>query len=245
MGMQGLLDAGILIGSWWANAKSAEIFQITKNYKAAYLFTVTELPEEFRRATDLEILAFETLRKDCWSLVEKYKSMMYTVAQKFPDKNIDADELVYEVGIKTALNCYRRYDPSIAKFSTYLYRSLYFEYTKYIERRKILTLCEELPERAALDRESTKLDNCEEVQLYMNVLTERERSVITDYFWGGKTYEQIGAARGLCKAAIFLQFHRALRKMREAAQPVEGGRSNGDFHFFSEAENPATGEDEK
>lgn len=236
--MQVLFPHDFLIGSYWATARSDSIFQVTKNKKAAYLYTIENLPQESRRATSLEQIAFETIRADYWQRVENYLPTMRAVARSFPSAS--ADELTQTVGIKTIISCYRLYNAQRgASFETYARRALYLEYTKHIRRaQKIL---ENLEERAAREENYSKLDARDEVEYLLGKLEPNEAQLLRDYYWGGYTYEQLGDARGQCKANIFLRVRAALKKMKRAARSNKNGVSMEKRIFIS----PLTGEDKK
>ncbi len=155
-------------------------------------------------------------------LVEKYQQYVFTLVLRFTDNREDAEEISQDVFIKAyrGLADFR----GEAKFSTWLYT---------IVRTSCLTfLRKQQPNITSLDNERThvQLENHESnfkadtietksrhamVNEAIRLLSPDDSQIITLFYKGEQTLEEIGRIMGLDPNTVKVKLHRARRRLKD------------------------------
>lgn len=166
------------------------------------------------------------------ALVERHSQALFRLAYRMTGNEPDAEDVVQEA----FLNAYRRLDQfeSRANFGSWLYRiaaNCAFDVLRARGRREEQPLVHEGPEGetepaepAAADPSPDRLVQSSEVRRRLSAAMARlsplERSAFVLRHFEEMSIREIGAALGLETSAAKHSIFRAVRKLREALEPV-------------------------
>ena len=155
-------------------------------------------------------------------LVERYQQYVFTLVLRFTDSREDADEISQDVFVKTyrSLADFR----GEAKFSTWLYTVVRTSCITFLRKKKLPT--------ASLDNERTflQVENRESgfnanaveqksrhamVNAAIRLLSPDDSQIITLFYKGEQSLEEIGQVMGLEPNTVKVKLHRARNRLRE------------------------------
>ena len=164
-------------------------------------------------------------------LVERYGRSVFRLAFRMTANEFDAEDVVQE----TFLRAYKQLDSyeSRSSFSTWLYRiaanyslDLIRSRKRHASRRALESSEEEdlLDSIKATDPSQDRIYYSTQVKQRLEaalaLLTDQERTAFLLRHFEGKSIEEIGAILGLGVSATKNSIFRAVRKVREALEPV-------------------------
>jgi RNA polymerase sigma factor (sigma-70 family) len=161
-------------------------------------------------------------------LVATYQKLAYTLAIKICGNTEDAEEVVQDSFMKAfrALADFR----SAAKFSTWLYKIVYYTaLTKKSSKRMDTTALADEEESGSdlLDekREYSRLiqaDRKKYIDLALAKLPEDERTVITLHYMGEKSTSEIAEIMDIGKSAVKMRLMRGRQKLEQSLRNLLG-----------------------
>lgn len=152
-------------------------------------------------------------------LVDKYKDMVFTIANRIARNQEDAEEIAQDTFLKAfhSLESFKRK----SKFSTWLYRIVYNTAISKIRKKRpeITALDEVMIENYSIDEvdhEVNGLDSEEQknlINLALEKLNEDESTVISLYYLNECSIEEISEITGLTKSNVKVKLHRSRKKL--------------------------------
>jgi RNA polymerase sigma factor (sigma-70 family) len=155
-------------------------------------------------------------------LVERYQNYVFTLVMRFTDSREDAEEIAQDVFVKAyrSLADFR----GESKFSTWLYTVVRTSCITFLRKRRLDT--------TSLDNEKTflQLENKESgfkanlieqksrhamVNEAIRLLSPNDAQLITLFYKGEQTLEEIGKIMGSDPNTVKVQLHRARHRLRE------------------------------
>jgi RNA polymerase sigma factor (sigma-70 family) len=155
-------------------------------------------------------------------LVERYQQYVFTLVLRFTDSREDAEEISQDVFVKTyrSLADFR----GEAKFSTWLYTVVRTSCITFLRKKKLPTTSLD-NERTFLqveNRESGFSANAVEqksrhamVNAAIRLLSPDDSQIITLFYKGEQSLEEIGQVMGLEPNTVKVKLHRARNRLRE------------------------------
>jgi RNA polymerase sigma factor (sigma-70 family) len=155
-------------------------------------------------------------------LVERYQQYVFTLVLRFTDSREDAEEISQDVFVKTyrSLADFR----GEAKFSTWLYTVVRTSCITFLRKKKLTTTSLD-NERTFLqveNRESGFNANAVEqksrhamVNAAIRLLSPDDSQIITLFYKGEQSLEEIGQVMGLEPNTVKVKLHRARNRLRE------------------------------
>jgi RNA polymerase sigma factor (sigma-70 family) len=153
-------------------------------------------------------------------LVDRYKTMAFTLAYRITTNREDAEEVVQDSFIKVYENLAAFRQKS--KFSTWLYRIVYN--TSITRVRKKRLLLQELDEKNTVYKDISQTENLlfglteeeagEMVKKALALLSEEDRTIVTLYYLNESDIEEIHEITGLTKANIKIKLFRARKRLQ-------------------------------
>ncbi len=156
------------------------------------------------------------------ALVERYQNYVFTLVLRFTDSREDAEEIAQDVFIKAyrSLADFR----GEAKFSTWLYTIVRTSCITFLRKRKL--------ETSSIDNERTamQLENRESgfkaniieqksrqamVNEAIRLLSPDDAQIITLFYKGEQSLEEIGTIMGMEPNTIKVKLHRARNRLKE------------------------------
>lgn len=154
-------------------------------------------------------------------LIDNHKDIAFSIALKHLKNEEDAKDVVQNAFI-IVLQSIKKFRNE-AKFSTWLYRIVYNECLKEIERRK--KTVEYLPQ---IDK--NVVEEYSEINININALLDilkpKEYTVITLFYLKDKSINEISKITSLSKSNIKVLLHRARNKMKNSIKNKEYGQEN-------------------
>lgn len=152
-------------------------------------------------------------------LVDKYKTMVYSLAYNITKNRDEAEEVAQETFIK-AYQSLRNYQGK-AKFSSWLYRIVYnaaISSIRKYEKGKITIDEANVPESLYVEsKKNHELLSAEErkrfLEMALNSLEEDERALVIMYYYEDRELEDIAEITGLTKTNSKVKLFRARKKM--------------------------------
>jgi RNA polymerase sigma-70 factor (ECF subfamily) len=174
--------------------------------------------------TDSEIIKKVLLGEQTMfaQLVERYRNYVFTLVLRFTDNREDAEEVAQDIFVKTyrSLADFR----GESKFSTWLYTITRTSCITFLRKRKLETVSLD-NERSAgewQDRASGLKANMIEQKSRHRMLHEAiqllgpdDKQVITLFYQGEQTLEEIGKIMGLDPNTVKVKLHRARQRLKE------------------------------
>ena len=155
-------------------------------------------------------------------LVERYQSYVFTLVHRFTDNREDAEEISQDVFVKAyrSLADFR----GDAKFSTWLYTIVRTSCITFLRKRKLDTTSLD-NERTAIQLESKESGftaNTVErksrhamVNAAIRMLSPDDSQILTLFYKGEQTLEEIGRVMRLEPNTVKVKLHRARNRLKE------------------------------
>lgn len=156
------------------------------------------------------------------SLVERYQNYVFTLVLRFTDSREDAEEISQDIFVKAyrSLADFR----GEAKFSTWLYTIVRTSCITFLRKKKLETV--------SMDNERTmvQLENQESafsanlvekksrlamVNEAIRMLGRDDAQIITLFYKGEQSLEEIGTVLGIEPNTVKVKLHRARQKLKE------------------------------
>ncbi|MBS1946344.1 MAG: sigma-70 family RNA polymerase sigma factor [Bacteroidetes bacterium] len=178
----------------------------------------------FTGLTDTEIIS-RVLKGDQQAyahIVERYKNYVFTLAMRMIESREDAEEVAQDIFIKAyrSLADFR----GESKFSTWLYTIARTSCITFLRKKKLETVSIE-NEKTLIqveNRESGFKANVVEVKSKhamvnqaIKMLSPDDAQVITLFYKGEQTLEEIGLVLGMEPNTVKVKLHRARQRLRE------------------------------
>lgn len=172
-----------------------------------------------------DIYHIEAVRKGDVSayafLVERYQSMVYSLALKLLKNTEDAEEIAQDTFIK-AFQKLDTYEGK-SKFSTWLYSITYNACITELRKRRIHF--SSLEDQHISDQDEMKMhayfseNKKEDQERYLTIalgkLPEDDQVLVTLYYYENQSMDEISTITGLTVSNIKVRIHRARKKMYE------------------------------
>jgi RNA polymerase sigma-70 factor (ECF subfamily) len=156
-------------------------------------------------------------------LINKHKSLVYSLCLKITKNKEDAEEVAQDVFLKAyqQLATFKR----DSKFATWLYRIAYNTSLNKIKRKKVWkeSIHQENEDHPTLQIEDTTFENQFEllnqaekrkyIQMAMQSLSEQDSVIITLFYFAEHSIEEISEVTGIDKNNVKTKLHRARKKL--------------------------------
>ena len=155
--------------------------------------------------------SFEHYYRESYSLVYNY------VLRRTSNREV-AEDVVSEAYLRAA-RFYDRFDPTRAKFSTWVISIARNCISDYYDREVVTAPIDEVPEGvfAQEDTQVDQLDDITVLQKLLSMLDEEEKELIYLKYYEGKRNVEIAEALGMNASTVSTKLARAIAKMREAS----------------------------
>jgi RNA polymerase sigma-70 factor (ECF subfamily) len=147
-------------------------------------------------------------------LVERYQSYVFTLAFRFTGNREDAEEVAQDSFVKAyrSLADFR----GEAKFSTWLYIIVRTSCLTFLRKKRIRTVpLEGAPETGHLPRGIEFRSRQAAVQEAIRLLGPEDAQILTHFYQGEQSLEEIGRIMGLNPNAVKVRLHRARLRLKE------------------------------
>jgi RNA polymerase sigma-70 factor (ECF subfamily) len=160
-------------------------------------------------------------------LMKRHQRFVFTLALRFAKNREDAEEIAQDCFIKAyrSLNTFR----STSKFSTWLYRIVYTTAMTFL-RKKRLDIQSIDTEAGLLNIQNHVSDlNADDVEhkskmVFVNraidQLSPDDAAVITLFYQGEQSLEEIGQALGMEANTVKVKLHRARHRLKEKIENI-------------------------
>lgn len=160
-------------------------------------------------------------------LVKRYQRFVFTLAIRFAKRREDAEEIAQDCFVKAyrALGSYKQ----TAKFSTWLYTITYTTSMSFLRKKRIAG-CSIDAEENALQLENRISDFGADLvekksgHAYLNLaiamLSAEDAAIITLFYKGEQSLEEIGCVLGMTNNSVKVKLHRARLKLKEKLQSL-------------------------
>jgi len=160
-------------------------------------------------------------------LIRRHQRFVFTLALRFTRSREDAEEIAQDVFVKAyrSLNSFQR----TAKFSTWLYSIVYTTSMTFLRKNKLETqsIDEEGVHLQLEDQASDfRADRVEQKSKigYLNLAIDRllpdDAAIITLFYKGEQSLEEIGQALGMETNTVKVKLHRARHRLKEKLQQM-------------------------
>lgn len=158
-------------------------------------------------------------------LVEKYKSLAYTLALRMVKNPLDAEEIAQDAFMKAyvSLNNFR----NKAKFSTWLYRIIYNTSVSMLRKKQFSVVSiDERPEFAdkLVYSESISDENefaLKALEKSLDDLASDEKFIVTLYYYENLSVDEISEITGLSKSNVKVKLFRSRKKLNEKLSTLQ------------------------
>ena len=160
-------------------------------------------------------------------LMKRHQRFVFTLALRFAKNREDAEEIAQDCFIKAyrSLNTFR----NTAKFSTWLYRIVYTTAMTFLRKKRldIQSIDTELGllnvENHVSDLKSDDVEHKSKM-VYVNraidQLSPDDAAVITLFYQGEQSLEEIGQALGMETNTVKVKLHRARHRLKEKIENI-------------------------
>ncbi len=156
------------------------------------------------------------------SLVQRYQNFVFTIALKYASQREDAEEIAQDVFVKAykALRDFR----GESKFSTWLYTIVNSTSITFLRKKKLQTQSldkEGVFETANIQAAAPHAGGVEQkskvemVAKAINLLNPDDAKIITLFYKGEQTLEEIGKILGIETNTVKVKLHRARGRLKE------------------------------
>lgn len=155
--------------------------------------------------------SFEHYYRESYSLVYNY------VLRRTSNREV-AEDVVSEAFLRAA-RFYERFDPTRAKFSTWVISIARNCISDYFDREVATAPIDEVPEGvfAQEDTQADHLDDLAMLQKLLAKLDDEEKELIYLKYYEGKRNTEIAEVLGMNASTVSTKLSRAIAKMREAS----------------------------
>lgn len=182
---------------------------------------------QMAQETDLDLIT-KVLNGDTAvyaGLVKRHQRFVFTLALRFTKNREDAEEVAQDCFVKAyrALGTFRQ----TSRFSTWLYSITYTSAMTALRKKKMLTQSLDDDENsfqlpnASTDGQADSLDR-KSAHVYLNraidSLSADDAAIITLFYKGEQSLEEIGAALSMETNTVKVKLHRARLKLKEKLQ---------------------------
>lgn len=158
-------------------------------------------------------------------LVKRHQRFVFTFALRFAKNREDAEEIAQDCFIKAyrALGSYKQ----SAKFSTWLYSITYTTAMSFLRKKRIDAQSIDDEENALqlenhVSEFNTNLVEQKSGHVFLNMaiamLSAEDAAIITLFYKGEQSLEEIGTALGMTNNTVKVKLHRARIKLKEKLQ---------------------------
>jgi RNA polymerase sigma factor (sigma-70 family) len=160
------------------------------------------------------------------SLVSKHKNLVFSIALKILNNREDAEEIAQDTFLK-AYQSLRSFEKK-SKFSTWLYRIAYNNAISRTRKKKIefVAMDETVITNYSTDEVSSGLYGMEEndqrqlVDKALATLSEEDNLLVTLFYKGENSIEDISIITGLSQANVKVRLHRIRKRLYEEIQVI-------------------------
>ena len=175
-------------------------------------------------STDSEIISKVLLgdQQAFAELVDRYKNFVFTITLRYTDNREDAEEIAQDVFVKAyrSLADFR----GASKFSTWLYTIVTTSCITFLRKKKLETRSlddERVFEQAENQNSSFTSNQIEQkskvamVNEAIKLLLPDDAKVITLFYKGEQSLEEIGVIMGMEPNTVKVKLHRARQRLKE------------------------------
>jgi len=160
-------------------------------------------------------------------LMKRHQRFVFTLALRFAKNREDAEEIAQDCFIKAyrSLNTFR----NTAKFSTWLYRIVYTTAMTFLRKKRLDTQSIDTEvgllnvENHVSDLKSDDVEHKSKM-VYVNraidQLSPDDAAVITLFYQGEQSLEEIGQALGMETNTVKVKLHRARHRLKEKIENI-------------------------
>ena len=183
------------------------------------------------KKTDIEIIDLVLAGNQAAyaDLVKTHQRYVFTLAMRFTRSREDAEEVAQDTFVKAyrSLNNYQR----SAKFSTWLYTIVYHTAMTHLRKKRLKTSSIDDDENS-LQLESYATDDHSSVEkksrsFYVNqainMLLPDDATIITLFYQGEQSLEEIANVMGMEANTIKVKLHRARHRLKDRLQQILKG----------------------
>ncbi|MDA9555755.1 sigma-70 family RNA polymerase sigma factor [Pelobium sp.] len=163
-------------------------------------------------------------------LVKRHQRYIFTLALRFTRSRENAEEVAQDVFVKAyrSLGSYQK----TAKFSTWLYTIVYHTSMTYLRKKKLDTSSIDDEETSIqLESHSSDLENYSAEKksrsFYVNkaieMLLPDDATIITLFYHGEQSLEEIAAVMGMETNTVKVKLHRARHRLKEKLEKLLQG----------------------
>ena len=153
-------------------------------------------------------------------LINRHQRFVFTLALRFTKKREDAEEVAQDSFIKAYRSLHSFQQTS--KFSTWLYSIVYTTSMTFLRKRKWDTIdIDDENSVIQLEAYSSSFDESLErksrsvyIQKAIDLLLPDDASIITLFYNGEQSLEEIGKVMGIDKNTVKVKLHRARNRLR-------------------------------
>lgn len=158
-------------------------------------------------------------------LVKRHQRFVFTLALRFAKNREDAEEIAQDCFVKAykALGTFKQ----TSKFSTWLYTITYTTAMTYLRKKKLNASSiddEEQVLQVANSDSTFDADTIEKKSTYkylneaINLLLPDDAAIITLFYKGEQSLEEIGTALAIAPNTVKVKLHRARHRLKEKLQ---------------------------
>jgi RNA polymerase sigma factor (sigma-70 family) len=159
-------------------------------------------------------------------LVEKYKSLVFSIALKILDNREDAEEVAQDTFLK-AYSSLRSFENK-SKFSTWLYRIAYNGAISKKRKKKVeaVEIDDHIMYNYSTDEISAnvhRIDEAEQIKLIDKALLklpEEDNLLISLFYKSSQSIEDISYITGFTQSNVKVKLHRIRKKLYESIQEM-------------------------
>jgi RNA polymerase sigma-70 factor (ECF subfamily) len=182
----------------------------------SFLLNEAAVPQD-HKSDEALFRRVQTGKRDAFAaLVERYQSRAFGVALRILGRRQDAEDAVQQAFLRL-YEARGRYDPKW-RLSTWFYRILTNTCVDELRRRRPLIPLEEW-DGSSVERPDRTLERSEREQLLQSALATippEARTVLTLYYGDGRSYQEIGAIRGVSVNTVKTHLRRGRLALRRA-----------------------------
>ena len=179
--------------------------------------------------SDIELISkvLEGDKQAYAQLIKRHQRFVFTLALRFSKSREDAEEIAQDCFIKAyrALHTFKQ----TSKFSTWLYSIVYTTSMTFLRKRRIDT--QSIDDESSLiqlesrvsDLSSNEVEHKSKmvfVNLAISRLLPDDAAIITLFYQGEQSLEEIGQALGMEANTVKVKLHRARHRLKEKIENI-------------------------